>query len=112
MTVSVRIPHGLAWTVGGRDRVEVEGSTVGEVWDNLRATYPDLMWRLSDGPDRPSFWVRVTIDGRSAEHPTRLDTPLTDGAEIAIHILPGSGVAAGAASGKPPPAAGCGASRG
>jgi len=112
MTVSVRIPHGLAWTVGGRDRIEVEGSTIGEVWDNLRAAYPDLMWRLSDGPDRPSFWVRVTIDGHSAEHPTRLDTPLTDGAEIAIHILPGSGVAAGAASGKPPPAAGCGASRG
>ena len=111
MTVSVRIPHGLAWTVGGRDRVEVEGSTIGEVWDNLRAAYPDLMWRLSDGPDRPSFWVRVTIDGRSAEHPTRLDTPLTDGAQLAFHILPGSGVAAGAAAGKPPPA-GCAVGRG
>ena len=111
MTVSVRIPHGLAWTVGGRDRVEVEGSTIGEVWDNLHAAYPELMWRLSDGPGQPSFWVRVTIDGQRAEHPTRLDAPVTDGAEIAFHILPGSGVAAGAASGKPPPA-GCSASRG
>ena len=112
MTVSVRMPHGLTWTTGGRDFVEVEGSTLGEVWDNLHATYPELMWRLSAGPGGPSFWVRVTIDGRPADHPTRLDTPVTDGARIALHILPGSGVAAGAASGKPPPAAACGASRG
>ena len=111
MTVSVRVPHGLAWTVGGRDFVEVEGSTLGEVWENLGTAYPDLMWRLSEGPGRPSFWVRVTVDGRATEHPTRLDTPLADGAEIAFHILPGSGAAAGAASGKPPPA-GCAASRG
>lgn len=110
MTVSVRIPHGLAWTVGGRDRVEVEGSTLGEVWDNLHTAYPELMWRLSEG-SRPSFWVRVTIDGHRAQHPTSLDTPLSDGAELAFHILPGSGVAAGAAAGKPPPA-GCAASRG
>jgi hypothetical protein len=111
MTVSVRIPHGLAWTVGGRDVVEVGGSTLGEVWDNLSAAYPELMGRLSDGPGRPSFWVRVTVDGRAAGHPTRRDTPVADGAELAVHILPGSGVAAGAAAGKPPPA-GCAASRG
>jgi len=79
---------------------------------NLGDAYPELMWRVSAGEGQPSFWVRVTIDGQAAEHPTRLDTPLADGAEIALHILPGSGVAAGAASGKPPAAAGCGASRG
>jgi hypothetical protein len=112
MTVWVRIPHGLQWTTGGRERVEVEGSPLGEVWDNLAAAYPELMWRLSDGPGRPSFWVRVTIDGRAAEHPIRLDTSLQDGAELAIQILPGSGVAAGATSGKPPAVAACGASRG
>jgi hypothetical protein len=112
MTVSVRIPHGLTWTTGGREWVEVDGATLGEVWENLHATYPDLMWRLSEGPTRPSFWVRVTVDGRAAEHPTRLDLPLSDGAELALHILPGSGVAAGAASGKPPTTAACAASRG
>ena len=112
MTVTVRVPHGLTWTTGGRERVEVEGSTLGEVWDNLQVAYPDLMWRLSEGPTRPSFWVRVTVDGRAGEHPTRLDMPLRDGAELAIHILPGSGVAAGAASGGKPPPSGCAASRG
>jgi len=111
MTVSIRIPHGLTWTVGGRERVEVEGSTLGEVWAKLHAAYPELMWRLSADHGGPSFWVRVTVDGRVAEHPTRLDTPLANGAELAFHILPGSGVAAGAASGKPPPS-GCAASRG
>jgi molybdopterin converting factor small subunit len=111
MTVSVRVPHGLAWTVGGRDVVDVEGSTLGEVWDNLGAAYPELAWRLSAGPGRPSFWVRVTVNGRPTEHPVRLDTPVSDGAHLALHILPGSGVAAGAAAGKPPPA-GCAASRG
>ena len=112
MTVSVRIPHGLAWTVGGRDHVTVEGSTLGEVWNNLGNAHPELMGRLSAAEGRPSFWVRVTIDGQAAGHPTRLDTPVSDGAEIALHILPGSGVAAGAASGRPPAASGCGASRG
>jgi len=111
MSVSVRVPHGLAWAVGGRDRVEVEGSTLAEVWDNLSTAYPELMWRLSEGP-APSFWVRVTVDGEPLEHPTRLETPLRDGAEVAFHILPGSGVAAGATSGKPPVVAACGASRG
>lgn len=112
MSVSVRIPHGLAWATGGQGRVEVEGSTLGEVWANLDATYPDLMWRLAEGPGRPSFWLRVSIDGRPAEHPPRLDTPLRAGAEVAFHIIPGSGVAAGATSGKPPAVAACGASRG
>jgi|SRR5581483_791131 len=112
MTVTVRVPHGLSWATGDRDRVVVEGSTLGEVWNNLHAAYPELMWRLSAGPGRPSFWVRVMIDGRPAEHPTRLETPVSDGAELSLHILPGSGVAAGASSGKPPAAAACGASRG
>jgi len=112
MTVTVRVPHGLAWAVGGHDRVEVEGSTLGEVWANLAAAHPELMWRLNEGPSRPSFWVRVTIDGRPADHPIRFDTPLRDGAQIALQIIPGSGVAAGATSGKPPAAAPCGASRG
>ena len=112
MSVSVRIPHGLAWATGGQGRLEVEGSTLGEVWDNLDAAYPELMWRLSEGPGQPSFWVRVSIDGQPAEHPPRLDTPLPDGSEVAFHILPGSGVAAGATSGKPPAVAACGASRG
>ena len=112
MPVFVRVPYGLEWAVGGSRRVEVEGSTLGEVWDNLDAAYPDLMWRLADGPGRPSFWLRVTIDGQAAEHPTRLDTPVEDGSEVAFHILPGSGVAAGATSGKPPAVAACGASRG
>ncbi|HEY4410002.1 MAG TPA: hypothetical protein VGO87_08965 [Acidimicrobiia bacterium] len=112
MTVSVRIPHGLAWAVGGQHRVDVDGSTLGEVWSNLHAAHPELMRRLSAADSTPSFWIRVTIDGHACAHPTRLETPLRDGADVALHILPGSGVAAGAASGRPPAAAACGATRG
>lgn len=112
MRVFVRVPHGLSWATGGRERVEVDGASLGDVWTHLHAAYPELMWRLSAGGGRPSFWVRVTIDGTPAAHPTQLDTPLTDGAEVALHILPGSGVAAGATSGKPPATAACAASRG
>ena len=111
MSVWVRVPHGLAWAAGGQERIEVVGSTLAQVWDSLSAAHPELMWRLSEGP-APSFWVRVTVDGRALEHPTRLETALPDGAEVAFHILPGSGVAAGATSGKPPVVAACGASRG
>jgi molybdopterin synthase sulfur carrier subunit len=111
MTVAVRVPHGLAWSTGGQNRVQAQGSTLGEVWSDLRATYPELMWRLSLEQGRPSFWVGISLNGEPMERPARLDAPLSDGSELTLQIIPGSGAASGAASGKPPPS-GSGANRG
>lgn len=111
MAVTVQVPYGLEWSTGGHQRVVAQGSTLGEVWDDLHAAYPEMMWRLSLEQGPPSFWVRVTINGQPGEHPVRLETPLADGSEIEIHILPGSGAATGTSSGKKAPA-GCGTNRG
>lgn|GEM_PF-4843252 len=110
MTVAVRVPYGLKWSTGGHEVVTAEGSTLGEVWDDLHAAYPELMCRLSLEQGPPSFWVRVTVDGRPAEHPVRLERPLADGSGLEIHVLPGSGAATGVSSGKRKP--GCGTNRG
>ena len=110
MTVAVRVPYGLTWSTGGHDIVLAEGSTLGEVWDDLHAAYPDLMWRLSLEQGPPSLWVRVTVDGRPGEHPVQLQTPLADGSDVEIHVLAASGAATGTSSGKGKP--GCGTKRG
>ena len=111
MTVAVRVPHGLKWATGGRETVLTQGSTLGEMWDQLHAAHPDLMWRLSLEQGPPSFWVRVSINGQASDHPIRVETPLADGSEVELHILPGSGAATGASSGKRAPS-GCGTTRG
>ena len=111
MSVAVRVPHGLAWAAGGQQTVDVGGSTLGEVWENLHAAYPELMWRVSLEQGPPSFWVTVSLNGEPVERPIRVETPVADGSEIALHIILASGAASGAASGKPPPV-GCGTNRG
>ena len=110
MTVAVQVPHGLKWSTGGHEVVPAEGSTLGEVWEDLHAAYPELMWRLSVEQGPPSFWIRVTVDGRPCEHPVQTEQPLPHGSNVEIHVLPGSGAATGVSSGKRKP--GCGTNRG
>ena len=90
MTVMVRVPFGMAWCVGGGDSVEEEGATLGELWQNLHARYPDLMSRLSLEQGTPSEWLRVSIDGQRIESLDNLDIELRNGAYVELTILAGS----------------------
>lgn len=69
--VEVALWSGLRPLVGGRDSVEVEGRTVGELLDGLRRDYPALAPRLDAG-------VSVVVDGRviasSLTEPVRPDS--------------------------------------
>lgn len=101
MSTKVRVPLGMEWCAGGARVVDVDGTTVGEVWDNLRSACPELMWRISLEQGPPSFWVRVLVDGEHIEKLNGLDTELSPTSEVTLHILAGSGPAAGACG--PPP---------
>ena len=102
--MKVRVPLGLEWCVDGERAVDIPGATVREVWANLHAAYPELMWRLSLEQGPPSFWVRILVDGHQVDQLSGLDTAVSETSEVALHILPGSGPAAGAC-GPPPDAA-------
>jgi hypothetical protein len=94
MPVTVQVPHGMAWCAGGRHTIESEGATLRELWDNLHAACPELMWRLSTEQGTPSFWVRVALDGTRLEVADALDTEIPDGAEVVLSVV--SGAPAGA----------------
>ena len=112
MTVAVRVPHGLAWAADGHQTVDVDGSTLAEVWDNLHAAYPELMWRLTLEEGPANFILTVSVDGRALHQPLQTEVPLTDGSRVTLGVLPASGAGTGAASGRPPAAGGSGTSRG
>lgn len=58
--------------------VEPDGGTLGDLLDELEATYPDLDDRVREDDDLAADVV-VTINGRHAHHEDGLDTELSDG---------------------------------
>jgi molybdopterin synthase sulfur carrier subunit len=79
----VRIPTVLRPQVGGQARVEVEGSTVGEVLKALVADNPALEERLfEDGKVRG--YVNVFVDDEDIRYLDGESTGVPAGAEISI----------------------------
>lgn len=77
--VEVWIPSQLRALTGGRDRVPVQGATLGEVIRALEAAYPGLQARLLEGENlRPG--IAALIDGETRS--TRLSQPLAQGCEL------------------------------
>ncbi len=72
---TVRIPPILRPEAGNNRQLEVAGTTVREVLENLVATYPTLRDRIFEGDELPQF-LNVFIDGS--------DVRLFDGLETAV----------------------------
>jgi len=73
--VDVALWSGLRPLVGGRDSVEVEGTTVGEILDALRRDYPALGPTLDAG-------VSVVVDGRVIA--SSLTEPVSPDSEVVL----------------------------
>jgi molybdopterin synthase sulfur carrier subunit len=84
--VTVVIPTPLRRFSGDEERVDVEGSSLRQVFDNLGRLYPELRDRLVDGDDlRPG--IAVAIDDEMTED--GLVASVADGATV--HIMPAMG---------------------
>ncbi|MEY3073155.1 MAG: Sulfur carrier protein CysO [Actinomycetota bacterium] len=81
----VRIPTVLRPQAGGQARVEVEGTTLGEVLRALVAAHPALDERLLDG-DRVRGYVNVFVDDEDVRYLGGLDAPV--GATSEVTIMP------------------------
>ncbi len=79
----VRIPTPLRPHSGGLDKVEVAGSTVQELFDQLGAAYPALRERLFDGAELRRF-VNVYVNDEDIRYLDDLATPVAPTDEVSI----------------------------
>ncbi|HYA01228.1 MAG TPA: MoaD/ThiS family protein [Candidatus Binatia bacterium] len=78
------LPAPLRPLADGAAQIEVQGSTLGAVFDDLAARLPILERRLRDerGQIRPH--VLVFVDGAGVRGEGCLSTPVRDGAEVFV----------------------------
>jgi molybdopterin synthase sulfur carrier subunit len=84
MTVSVRIPTTLRPLSGGESEVSLEGSDVRTVIANLDGAHPGFADRLLDDEGNLRKFVNVFVADDDIRFLDGLDTPVPDGAEVAI----------------------------
>jgi sulfur-carrier protein len=84
MSVTVRVPTTLRTLTGGQSEVRVDGATVGEVLASLEAAHPGFADRILDGDGGLRRFVNVFVADDDIRFLDGLDTPVPDGAEVAI----------------------------
>jgi molybdopterin synthase sulfur carrier subunit len=86
MAVEVRLPTLLRPLADGAPSVAADGSTVGEVFDALTATYPGLAGQLVDESGALHKFVNVYVNDDDIRYLEQLGTPVTD--RDVVSILP------------------------
>jgi molybdopterin converting factor small subunit len=84
MSVSVRIPTTLRPLTGGQSELSLEGSDVRSVIANLDGAHPGFADRLLDDDGNLRRFVNVFVADDDIRFLDGLDTPVPDGAEVAI----------------------------
>jgi molybdopterin synthase sulfur carrier subunit len=84
MSVSVRIPTTLRTLTGGRSAVALEGDNVRDVLTNLDGAHPGFAARLLDDDGNLRRFVNVFVADDDIRFLEGLDTPVPEGAEVAI----------------------------
>jgi sulfur-carrier protein len=84
MTVTISIPTVLRAQTDGQANVEVDGATVGEVFEQVVGRYPGLRANLLGDDGELHKFVNVFVDDEDIRYLDGLDTKLTDGASVAI----------------------------
>ena len=84
MSVLVRIPTPLRRVTGGKDKVEVESSNLGEMVDTLESTYPGFKERLVDENGELRYFVNIYVNGEDVRFLQGLATSTNTGDEVSI----------------------------
>jgi molybdopterin synthase sulfur carrier subunit len=84
MSISVRIPTPLRKHTDGQEVVEVDGTTAGEVLQNLAETHPGLRDKLFDDEGGLRRFVNVFANDEDIRFLDKLDTPVEDGDEMSV----------------------------
>jgi sulfur-carrier protein len=84
VAVEVRIPTMLRTHVGGAATVTSEGSTIGEVVEDLAARYPGLSGQIVTPEGALHKFVNVYLNDDDIRYLDKLDTKVGDGDTISI----------------------------
>jgi molybdopterin synthase sulfur carrier subunit len=84
MAVEVKLPTLLRVHAGGTASVTAEGATIGEVFADLAARYPDLGANLVDASGTIHRFVNVYRNDDDIRYLDALDTKVADGDVISI----------------------------
>jgi molybdopterin converting factor small subunit len=84
MPVTVRVPTTLRTLTGGASEVQVDGTTVGEVFERLEAAHPGFAERLLDGEGGLRRFVNVFVADDDVRFLEGLATPVPDGETVSI----------------------------
>lgn len=79
MTVEVRLPNIFRPSAGGEASVEAEGSTVGEVFDDLVGKYPGLRDSLLTPEGDMPRHLNVFVNDDDVRYLGKLDTKVGEG---------------------------------
>ena len=80
----VRIPPVLRSSAGGAKQVEIGGSTVGEVLEDLVRRYPALGPQLMTPEGELNRFVNVYVDGQDVRYLQERATPVAERDEVVI----------------------------
>ena len=84
MAVTVRIPTQLRELSNGASELQVDGTTVAQVLDQLEALHPGFAERLHDGNGQLRRFVNVFVADEDIRFLDGLSTPVAEGQAVSI----------------------------
>jgi len=84
VSVEVRLPTVLRPHAGGTSAVTVDGATIGEVLNNLVASYPGMAGQVLTDEGSLHRFVNVYVNDDDVRYLEQLDTKVNDGDTISI----------------------------
>ena len=84
MSVSVRIPTILRTYTGGESEVTAEGTTLGEVLEDLESNHNGIKARVLDDAGEMRRFVNVYVGNDDVRFLDGLDSTTPDGTQISI----------------------------
>ena len=83
MSVEVRVPNVLQKYTDGQKTVRAEGTTIGQLLDNLDGTHPGLKTGVMQDGKLHRF-VNIYVNDEDIRYLGQLDAPVKDGDVVAI----------------------------
>ena len=84
MPTQVRIPAPLRKLTHEQELVAAEGSTIGDVLENLNASFPGLFERICDESGNVRRFVNIFVNDEDIRFLQEKATPVKEGDEISI----------------------------
>jgi molybdopterin converting factor small subunit len=84
MPVSVYIPSPFRRITAMRERVHVDGATVGEVLDAVEAMYPGFANLVYDGDRKVPTHINIYLNNQEIHELAGVDTPVSEGDQLAV----------------------------